>query len=55
MKKGKLSDSGELQVIEFGRPSEAKFLKFVALSSFENKPYASMAELEVIVAEPGKR
>ena len=52
VKKGKFVDSGEIQVIQFGRPVEAKFLKFVALSSFEKKPYASMAELEVIVAEP---
>ena len=55
VKKGKFTASGEMQVIQFGRSVEAKFLKFVALSSFEKTPYASMAELEVIVAEPGKR
>ena len=38
VKKGQFAHSGEMQVIQFGRPVEAKFLKFVALSSFEKKP-----------------
>ena len=54
VKKGKLARF-EVQVIQFGRTVEAKFVKFVALSSFEPNPYASLAELEVIVAEPRKR
>ncbi len=55
VKKGKFTNSGEMQVIEFSRSVEAKYLKFVALSSFEKKPFAAMAELEVILAESGKR
>jgi beta-galactosidase len=51
VKKSQFNQGGELQVIQFGRPIEAKFLKFVALSSFANSAYASMAELEVILAE----
>ena len=54
VKKGKFADSGEVQVLQFGRPVKAKYLKFVALSSFEKKPFVSMAELEVTLAGPGK-
>jgi beta-galactosidase len=48
--KGELAASGDLQDIQFGRQVKAKYLKFVALSSFEKKPFASLAELEVILA-----
>jgi hypothetical protein len=44
-----------MQVVEFRKPMVAKYLKFVARSSFEKKAYASMAELEVILATPEKR
>ncbi|MGA2253376.1 MAG: discoidin domain-containing protein [Thermoguttaceae bacterium] len=54
VKRGKFANSGEVQVVEFGRRVKVKYLKFVALSSFEKKPYASMAELEVIPAGSGK-
>ena len=50
VKKGRFDASAEIQVVSFGRSVRAKYLKFVALSSFEKKkPYASMAELEVIL------
>ena len=55
VKKGSFAPSGEIQIVQFVRPVEAKYLKFVALSSFEKRPYASLAELEVILAEPEKR
>ena len=54
VKKGKFAKF-EIQVIQFGRTVEAKYVKFVALSSFEPNPYASLAELEVLLAETGKR
>ncbi len=54
-KKGQFTPSEEVHVVQFGRPVQGKYLKFVALSSFAKNPFASMAELEVIVAEPGKR
>ena len=45
--KGVFKRSAELQVIKFAQPLETKFLKFVAISSFEaGKPYASLAELD---------
>ena len=53
VKKGRFDASGEIQVVRFSRPVQGKFLKFAALSSFEKKEYASLAELEVIVAKPG--
>jgi hypothetical protein len=52
--KGRFSNSADLQTIDFHRNVEGKFLKFVALSSFEAKPYASLAELEVSLAGSGK-
>jgi hypothetical protein len=55
VKRGAFAPTGELQIVEIGRPVQAKYMKFVALSSFGNQPYASLAELEVIVTEPGKR
>ena len=54
VKKGKFANSRELQVVQFERDVKAKYLKFVALSSFEKKSYASMAELEVIPTGPAK-
>ena len=54
VKKGAFADSDALQLIQFTQPVKTKYLKFTALSSFEKRPYASMAELEVITAEKGK-
>jgi len=48
VKQGKFAASEELQVVRFERAVTAKYLKLVALSSFEKKPYASLAELAVI-------
>jgi hypothetical protein len=48
---GELSRGADLKTVRFGRAVEARFLKLVALSSFEDKPYASLAELDVIPAE----
>ena len=55
MKKGQFTRSAEIQLVQFARPVEAKYLKFVALSSFDSGAYASLAELEVILAESEKR
>jgi hypothetical protein len=49
---GEFAAGAELKTVRFDRPLRAKFLKFVALSAFEKKPYASLAELEVIAAGP---
>ena len=54
VKRGEFANSREMQILRFGQPVEARFLKFVALSSFARAPYASMAELEVVLAGPGK-
>jgi hypothetical protein len=48
---GEFSRGADLQTVRFGRAVESRFLKFVARSSFEDKPYASLAELEVIPGE----
>ena len=48
---GEFSRGAELKTAGFGRAVEARFLKLVARSSLENRPYASLAELEVIPAE----
>ena len=48
---GEFAPGPELKTVRFGRVLEARFLKFVARSSFEGQPYASLAELEVIPAE----
>ena len=50
VKKGHFANTGELQTVEFARPMVGRFVKFEAISSFEKKPYASMAEIEVIPA-----
>ncbi len=48
---GEFSPGADLKNVRFGRVLEARFLKLVARSAFEDKPYASLAELEVIPAE----
>jgi hypothetical protein len=40
--------------IQLDRPVQGKFLKFVALSSFDAQPFASLAELNVLSASPEK-
>jgi beta-galactosidase len=51
VKKGRFNATGEEQVVEFAKPLEGRFLKFVAVSSFEKMAYASLAEIEVIPAK----
>jgi hypothetical protein len=48
---GEFSPGADLKTVRFGRALEARFLKLVARSSFEDQPYASLAELEVITGE----
>ena len=53
--KGVFPGDGELKVIPFGRKVEARFLKFVALSSAQGQPFVAMADLEVIPADEEER
>jgi hypothetical protein len=47
---GSFKANAELQTVRFVKPVEARHLKFVAVSSFApSKPYASLAELDVII------
>jgi hypothetical protein len=49
---GMFKEDDSLHTIKFARPVETKFLKLIAISSFDpGKPYASLAELSVIPAE----
>ena len=48
---GEFDHSGSAKTVRFAQPESARFLKFVALSDFEGKPYASLAELTVIPAQ----
>ena len=53
--RGKFEPSAGVQKVAFSQPIETRRLKFVALNSFDpSKPYASMAEFDVILAEDGK-
>jgi len=46
--KGKFENKSAAQAALFDAPVEGRFLRFVALSEVEGKPYASVAELDVI-------
>jgi hypothetical protein len=46
--KSALSPNPQMKVIEFKHPVAARFVKLVALSSFDNQPWASLAEFDVI-------
>jgi hypothetical protein len=48
--KSECANTAQMQTIRFGRKVMAKFVKLVALSGFEKKPYLTLAEFEVIVA-----
>ena len=48
---GEFSPGAELKTVGFGRAVEARFLKLVARSAFDDQPFASLAELEVIPGE----
>jgi hypothetical protein len=50
--KGAVNYGAELQTVKFANPIETRYLIFVAKSSFDSsKPYASLAELDVILEE----
>ena len=50
MAKGAFQRSADLQTIKFAQPVETKFLKLVAISSFNAAaPFASLAELDVVL------
>jgi hypothetical protein len=49
---GTFQHSARLHTVKFAAPVEMRFLKLVAKSSFDSsKPYASLAELDIILAE----
>jgi hypothetical protein len=49
---GTFEENDSLHSVKFARPVETKFLKLIAVSSFDPaKPYASLAELSVIMGE----
>jgi hypothetical protein len=49
---GTFQHSARLHTVKFAAPVETRFLKLVAKSSFDSsKPYASLAELDIILAE----
>jgi hypothetical protein len=49
---GTFKNDGSLHTIKLAKPVETRFLKLVAVSSFDPaKPYASLAELSVITGE----
>jgi|GEM_PF-73881 len=49
---GEMAAGASLRLFAFGRKVSGRFLKLVVLSAFENKPYASLAELEILTDEP---
>jgi beta-galactosidase len=49
--KGRLRGGAEPQTIRLNQPLAARFLKFVALSEIRNRPWASLAELDIVPAE----
>jgi hypothetical protein len=50
--KGAFKPNAELQAVKFVKPVEAQYLRFEAVSSFDpSRPYASLAELDVITGE----
>ncbi len=53
--RGQFKRNADLQTVKFEGPVETRHLKFVALSSFDSsEPFASMAELDVLLAGSGK-
>jgi hypothetical protein len=49
---GTFQATAKWQTVKFPRPIETRYLKFVALNSFEgSQPFASMAELDVALAQ----
>ena len=50
-KAGILENRGGVQRLRFDLPVTARYLKFIAKSDFQGKPWAALAELDLIVAE----
>jgi beta-galactosidase/beta-glucuronidase len=48
--KGTFNSTKELKTVTFKRPAQARFVKLVALSAFDEQPFASLAELEFLSA-----
>jgi hypothetical protein len=49
---GAFPATAQLHTIKFPQPVETRYLKFVVLDSFDDsKPYASLAELDVLLAQ----
>jgi hypothetical protein len=48
--RGSLERSGTAKIVRFAQTETAAYLKFTALSDFDGKPFASLAELEVMEA-----
>jgi hypothetical protein len=46
--KGSFDESPAMKMVEFTQRVTALFLKLVALAGFDKRPYASLAELEII-------
>ena len=49
--KGKWKSSDDLQTVMFGYPVNARYLKFVARAGVQGKPFAAVAELDVVLDE----
>lgn len=52
VKKGEFKNSGNLQKIFFDKPAKGRFLKIKALKEVGGKPWAAMAELDVLCPLP---
>ncbi|MGI8907547.1 MAG: discoidin domain-containing protein [Candidatus Sumerlaeaceae bacterium] len=51
IKSVKWPDSGELQSVQFKQPIKARYLKLVTKAEINGKPFASIAELDVLMDE----
>ena len=45
---GEFSQDKERKILDFGKPHSARFLKLVALEGFDDQPWATVAELDVV-------
>jgi hypothetical protein len=50
--KGKFVLDNTQKIVNFEKPVRGRYLKLVALSGRDNKPYAAIAEFDVISAKP---
>jgi len=49
--KGAFERSKERKTVQFANPTTCRYLRFVALKGFDNQVWASLAELEVVLAK----